>query len=128
MRRPVLAPVVYVASAADIAVISLIVIAGGGLFSNAYVFYFPAILVMSVAFRTPVTFAFAGSAIALYRLISMADVVGIEGADLATRMIMLAGVAVCGNVYWRVERDRRLAMARSGERLNTRVREEIAVG
>ena len=50
MQKPANSGVVYFASAADLAVISVMVILGGGFESNVYVFYFPALLALSVAF------------------------------------------------------------------------------
>lgn len=125
MRRPVSAPVVFAASAADIAVISAIIIAQGGFESNLFVFYFPAILALSVAFRTQVTFTFAGAAIAIYAMIAATTFTGDDPQVIITRLLMLAGVAVCGNVYWRIERDRRRAAVEPLEERKPRVREEI---
>ncbi len=125
MRGPVLSRVAYAASAADIAVISLVIIVGGQFGAGPYVFYFPAILALSVAFRTNVTVAFAAAAIALYALISLATISGGEGATLITRMLMLAGTAVCGNVYWRIERDRRLAAAEGRDTLKAEFPREV---
>ena len=126
MKRPVAAAIAYGASAADIAVISLIVIAAGGLESGLYVFYFPALLALSVAFRTEVTYTFAGAAIAAYGLIASVSLAGgDEGAVLITRMLMLAAVAVCGNIYWRTERDRRRAATETRDELLKEVRQEV---
>ena len=107
MGRPASATVVYVASAADIAVISLVLIVGGGFNTIPYVFYFPALLALSVAFPTRVTAIFAGAAIAAYALISVLTAGGSDSATVLSQMLMLAAVAVCGNVYWRIEGDRR---------------------
>ena len=111
MRKPVLAPVVYAASAADIVAISLIVIAGDGYLSPLFVFYLPAVLAISVAFRTEAVVAFTGAAILIYWIISASAFAGVDGVAVATRMVVIAGVAVCGNAYWRIERDRRRAAA-----------------
>ena len=127
MRRPVSAPLVFAASAADIAVISAIIIAQGGFESNLFVFYFPAILALSVAFRTQVTFTFAGAAIATYATIAAATFIGDDPQVLITRLLMLAGVAVCGNVFWRIERDRRHAAVEPLEEPKPRIREEVPV-
>jgi hypothetical protein len=124
MRKPVLAPVAYAASAADIAVISLVVVVNGGFDADPFVFYFPAVLALSVAFRTKVAFTFAGAAIAIYGLISLGTTTSDDGAVLITRMLMIAAVAVCGNVYWRTERDRRLVGAKTREELRAQVRQE----
>ena len=125
MGRPVIAPVVLGASAADIVVISSIIAAQGGFESHLYVFYFPALLALSVAFRTQVTVAFTGAAIAIYGLIALAAASPDDGQVLITRLLMLAGVAMCGNAYWRIERDRRNAAAEPLEELQARRREKV---
>ena len=99
--------VVYAASAADLTVISLVLVVSGGFGTSPYVFYFPAILALSVAFPTRLTVAFTGVAIAAYGLVSMATATGSEGAIVVAQMLMLVAVAFCGNAYWRIERDRR---------------------
>ena len=108
-RRPILANVMYGASAADILVISLVLIVGGGFDTIPFVFYFPAILALSVAFPTRATVAFTAAAIAAYGIISVATAAPSEAAAVITYMLMLAAVAFCGNTYWRIERDRRRA-------------------
>ena len=119
-RRPVLDMVAYGASAADIAIITLLVIAQGGFKSGLYIFYFPAILAFSVAFPTAMTATFAGGAVALYASIAVFSL-GLDLTDgsnlqhLVTRLLMLAGVAVCGNMYWRIERKRRREAAQAGQ-------------
>ena len=129
IRGVVVAPVAYIASAADIAVISLIMIVGGGFNSNPYVFFFPAILGLSVAFRTEFTFVYAAAAIVTYGLISMGTMSSsmADGATLVTQLLMLAGVAFCGNVYWRSERDRRHAIVDSRAALDHEVREQLQI-
>jgi len=57
MGRPISTPVVYAASVADLTVISIAIIVGGGFDSGLYVFYFPALLAVSVAFRGEVAAA-----------------------------------------------------------------------
>src|SRR5919202_1983654 len=91
-RRPILDTVAYGASAADVGIITLLVLANGGFGSNLYIFYFPAILAFSVAFSTTMTFAFAGGAMALYALVGLATMDGMTDANLqtlVTRLIML---------------------------------------
>ena len=102
----------YGASAGDIAVISGLIVVHGGFDANSYVFYFPALLALSVAFRTEVAFALAGAAIAAYGLIAFSTFGGAGAEFIATRLLMLAAVAVCGNIFWRIERDRRRAAKR----------------
>jgi hypothetical protein len=118
--------VVLGASAADIAVISLIVATQGGFASNLYVFYFPALLALSVTFRTEVSIGFAAVTVAAYAAIASFALPADDGQVLVTRLLILAAVAICGNMYWRIERDRRQAAAKVMEELNPVVREEVA--
>ena len=119
--------VVLGASAADIAVISLIVATQGGFASNLYVFYFPALLALSVSFRTEATFAFTGAAVLAYGLIALGTVGSGDVEFIITRLLMLVAVGVCGNAYWRIERDRRRAAAEAGEVLKAQVSETVPV-
>ena len=116
--------VVLGASAADIAVISLIVAAQGGFPSNLYVFYFPALMAVSVAFRTEVTAAFAAVTVAIYGMISAATLAGDDGQVLVTRLLILTAIAVCGNIYWRIERDRRQTAIRVDQAREAQSREK----
>lgn len=127
MGRPSIPAVVLGASAADIVVISLIVATQGGFASNLYVFYFPALLALSVTFRTRVTVVFAAVTVAVYAAIASPAIVTDDGQVLVTRLLILAAVAVCGNMYWRIERDRRQAAAKVSETLSPLVRDEVAV-
>jgi hypothetical protein len=128
MGQRVMPAVAYMASAVDIGVISMIVVAAGGFESGAYVFYFPALLALSVAYRTEVTFVFTGAAVALYGLIASAGMVGAEdGATVVARLLILAAVAVCGNVYYRTERDRRKAAEQTREELKIQLQQEVSV-
>ncbi len=106
-KGPSMARVVYAASVADLAAISLLIISGGGFPAAPYVFYLPALLAISVTFRTEVMALYTAAALGAYGLIA---VVTASGGDLLTvliELLVLAAVPVCGNVYWRLERDRR---------------------
>ncbi len=105
-KRPVLTNILYGASAADIAVISAIVMAQGGFGSHVYVFYFPALLAISVAFPPVVTVGFAASAMGAYGLISMATINVGDEVTLVARLITMAAVAMCGAVYQNVQQER----------------------
>jgi hypothetical protein len=109
-RHPVAEAVAYAASGADLAAITLLVIAQGGLASNLYVFYFTALLACSVAFPLTATLLFAGAAILTYGAAGLATAA--SDADLlalVTRLLMLAGVAACGAIYHWLEARRRTA-------------------
>ena len=80
----------------------------------------------SVVFPTAITFLYIASTAALYTLISLGSFVvtgvGYSMAEndlqvLVTRVLVLAAIAVCGNIYWRIERDRRLAATEAREEL-----------
>ncbi len=130
MKKPASSGVVYFASAADLAVISVMVILGGGFESNVYVFYFPALLALSVAFSPASTLFFAGGAAAFYTFISLGSALfgDIDIQVLIARLIMMTAVAVCGQIYWRIERDRRSAAVKARKRLVTQLREVQAAG
>ena len=124
-RRRVRPNVAYGASAADIAVISLVLIVGGGFDTIPYVFYFPALLALSVAFPTKVTMAFTAATVAVYGLVSLATAAESQAPTVVTQMLMLGAVAVCGNVYWRIEGDRRRTAAETRETHQALVEEEV---
>jgi hypothetical protein len=111
MRRPALRPVAYLTSAADLAVITGFVLSAGGFASGVYIFYFPALVALSVAFPAAVTFALTGATIASYAVISLVTDSGtdLDGLVLILRVLMLAAVATCGSQYARIERRRREA-------------------
>ena len=116
MGRPSLDLVVYAASAVDIALITVLVASANGFESPLYIFYYPAVLVFSVAFPTAVTVAFTGGAMTLYVMVCQ-PALGTEANlhVMATRLLTLGAVGLCGAIYWRIERDRRReAPARRG--------------
>ncbi len=111
-RRKTLSEVIYAASAADIAVISLLIYAGNGLSSQLFIFYFPALLALSVAFATELTVLYTVAASGLYAITCLAYLgdSGTTSENLQTlfaRVLMFAAVATCGNLYWRIEGQRR---------------------
>ena len=103
-RRPTLEAVAYGASLGDLLVISLLVASQGGFGSNTFVFYFPAVLAIAVAFPTR-------QAIGLSIIgVSLAFLVGAIGAkngeEVLLRGLAIGAVAVIGNAYWRLHRAR----------------------
>lgn len=131
-QRPTVRPVAYLASAGDLVVITLIVISQGGIDSNAYAFYFPAILGFSVAFPILVTSLLTGATLSTYFLISAASLTLKAGADttdvqvIVSRLVMFAAVAFCGNLYRRIEHARRREAVEAPEKLRERIRERNA--
>lgn len=122
MGKQTLAPVAYAASAADITVISLVLAVGGGFDTIPFVFYFPALLAISVAYPTRVVAAFTGGAVTIYDLISTFTAPADEAAVVLTNILMLGAVAVCGHVYSRIESDRRSSGGETAEARKTPVR------
>ena len=122
MRHPVIDQMVYAASIGDLAVITIIIIGGGGFDSGVYIFYFPAILAFSVAFPTNMTAFFVGGTMSVYGLISLVTPV-VDEQVLASRLLMLAAVAVCGNLYWRIEARRRRAAVEAQQELMALIRQ-----
>jgi hypothetical protein len=108
-RRPTVDAIAYAASAADIGVITLLVWSQGGYRSDLYIFYLPALLALSLAFETEIAFGFGAIAVGLYGLIATATASQADTEVVIARLVMLAAVVVCGNMYRRIEQDRRSA-------------------
>ena len=110
MRRPAMEPVMYAASLADLVVIALIIISQKGFESGTFVFFFPALLAISVAFPGPMLFLFTSAALAMYAMIGLFTLPTNGDLQLLViRLLMLAAVAVCGYKYSLIERQRREA-------------------
>ena len=112
-KQETLATVAYLSSAADLTVISILIASQHGFGSNLYVFYFPAIAALSLAFPRDVTIFLVGCGAGLYALIclrTLPDHLAKESLQaLTVRLVMMAGVAVCGALYQHVEANRRRA-------------------
>ena len=104
--------VLYGMSLADLAVISMVVIAQGGFSSGTYIFYFPAMLSFALAFPTLELYLFLTGTVSIYGFISLislgSNVDNLE--TLMVRILMLTAVAVCGNRFAQIERSRRAAI------------------
>jgi len=114
MGKPVRKEIVYLASAADIAVISLLIGTTTGFKNNFFVFYYPAVLAFSLVFPPTATLTFTGAVLFAYTMISLftkpgLDVAAVEEKILIARLLTITAVAVVGTMYWRVERARRRA-------------------
>jgi hypothetical protein len=132
-QQPTVQAVAYLASAGDLFVITLIIIAQGGLESGAYAFYFPAILAFAVAFPTAVTFFLTIGTVFVYFMIALVNLVTeatlAETLDLqvvVARLVMFAAVAYCGNLYRRIEHTRRREAVEAHEQLMEKVLESGA--
>lgn len=111
--------VVYAASLGDLAVITAIVATQGGYASTLYVFYYPAVLAFSVAFPRAINLVYTGASIAAYAAIALAtaDLTQQALSVIFVRVLMIAAVGAGGNLYWRIERDRREAAASTQQAL-----------
>lgn len=106
-RQPTLAAVAYAASAADIAIITALVAVNGGFASGLYVFYFPAILALAVAFPPGITVAYVAVTIVLYLTVAARGTPSGGEEQLLIRCLVLVAMAVCGTVYSAIEASRR---------------------
>ena len=107
--------IVYGASLGDLAVITAIVAAQGGFASGNFIFYYPAVLAFSVVFPRKINVFYTGGAALIYGALAVAtsDLSQQALSLVFSRVLMLAAVGVCGNLYWRIERDRRQSAARA---------------
>lgn len=119
MGRKMLHSVVIAASVVDFLVITALVWLGNGFESNTFVFYFPALLAIAVAFETGLTVTFVGIVVTLYGLICLGTGAMVDDnfSILIIRAIMLVGVAFCGNLFWHIEQDRRNAATQAHQAL-----------
>lgn len=123
--KPVKSHVVYLSSAADLLLISILILFQGGFNSSLYVFYFPAIAALSVAFSTQQTAEYTAGAISAY-----ATVCFMGGGDILitiSRVLMIVAVAFCGNRYWQIERSRRRVAATTREELLSELQQQNSV-
>ncbi len=115
MRRSKGLPgVVEISSLVDLALVTILVLALGGYKSNLYVFYFPALVALSVTFPKSVTVTYTLLAMVAYALITLIDasasenrLTTTEAQNIMIRLILMAAVAFCGGLYRNLEADRR---------------------
>jgi hypothetical protein len=103
-RRPTLVDVARAASIADLIVISLLIGLQGPATSNLYVFYFPALLAIAVAFSTSEAAVLGTLGVTLYAALGVMGRIPMD--VLLLRLLMMSAVVVIGNVYWRLHRER----------------------
>jgi hypothetical protein len=100
--------VVYAASAVDLAIVTALIVVQGGFDSNLYIFYYPAMLGLAVAFPRALTALYATSALAAYGVIGgLTAGTTLELQDVAVRLLVLVAVAACGSLYLGIEAERR---------------------
>jgi hypothetical protein len=99
--------VVYAASLADICVVTALVLVQGGYSSPVFIFYFAAVVGISVAFPTNLTAAYTLLVVGVYGLVCLATSTPDNYPAVFTRLLMIAAIAVCGNLFARNESHRR---------------------
>ena len=99
--------VVYAASLADICVVTALVLVQGGYSSPVFVFYFAAVVGISVAFPTNLTAAYTVLVVGIYGVVCLATATPDDYPAVFTRLLMIAAIAVCGNLFARNESHRR---------------------
>ena len=103
-RRPTIEAVAYAASLGDLLVIGVLIASQGGFDSNLFVFFFPAVLAIAVAFPTRQAVGLGGIAVLLLLVVSSFG--HPAGDEIVLRAGALGAVAVIGNAYWRLHRSR----------------------
>lgn len=112
-RRPVPTAVASIASAADLAVVTILVMIQGGFDSGLYIFYFPALVALSLVFRLEVTTLMTGATVTIYGLICVADsfsgaLTAQEGQMLLARVAVMIALPAAGAIFSHLEERRRL--------------------
>jgi hypothetical protein len=105
--HPALDNVVYLASLADISVVTALVLVQHGFPSPVFIFYVAAIVGISVAFPTWLTASYTAIVVGVYGVICLATAQPSDLPAVFTRLLMIAAVALCGNVFARNEAKRR---------------------
>ena len=105
--HPAIDNVVYGASIADISVVTALVLVQHGYPSPVFIFYFAAIVGISVAFPSLLTAGYTAIVVGVYGIIALATAPTEDYPAVFTRLLMIAAVAVCGNVFARSESKRR---------------------
>jgi hypothetical protein len=105
--HPAIDTVVYGASLADISVVTALVLVQHGYESPVFIFYVAAVVGISVAFPTFLTAGYTAIIVGVYGIIALATAPGDEYPAVFTRLLMIAAVALCGNLFARSESKRR---------------------
>jgi hypothetical protein len=105
--HPAIDNVVYGASLADLSVVTALVLVQHGYPSPVFIFYFAAIVGISVAFPTFLTAGYTAITVGVYGIIALATAPVEAYPAIFTRLLMIAAVAVVGNLFARSESNRR---------------------
>ena len=105
--HPAIDNIVYAASVGDLVVITSMVVVQSGYPSPVFIFYFAAAVGISVAFPTLITVGYTAIVVGVYGLICLSTAPPDDFPAVFTRLLMIAAVAVCGNLFARSESHRR---------------------
>jgi signal transduction histidine kinase len=110
-KQPVEIKWVYSASIVDICLISLITGLEGGLYTNVFLYYYPAVLGFALVFPGAVTILLTIAVITLYSgicLLASTPSIQFNGDEsiFIFRLAALLGIVIVGNRYRSVERQR----------------------
>ena len=105
--HPAIDNVVYGASLADLSVVTALVLVQHGYPSPVFIFYFAAIVGISVAFPTFLTAGYTAITVGVYGIIALATAPVEAYPAIFTRLLMIAAVALVGNLFARSEATRR---------------------
>ena len=100
---------IYIASIADICMISLITGLKGGINTHVFLYYYPAVLAFSLVFRGIITVWLTIGVLAIYVGICLTSTGLQPGYEtiLIFRLLSISGVAIVGNQYRSIEAKRR---------------------
>ena len=104
-NRPTEPSWAYLASAADIGVISALMLLRGSVSGNTYAFYYPAVVGYSLVFPSAVSVLLSGAMLGFVYLTGVSD--ALDERVLVARLLTLAATAFIGWRYRRVEEQRR---------------------
>ena len=114
--------IVYALSAADLTVVTAVIATAGKFPATQFIYYLPALAAISVTFATSVTALFTAVTMFAYGAFALmaTSAPEFETTDarlsvLIAHLVVLVAVPFCGNVYWRLERDRRERDAEKAE-------------
>jgi len=117
---------VYLASAADIAVISLMTWLQGGIWGRVFPYYYPAVLCYALVFQSGITMFFTGTVVAAYAVLAAMSSPPMQAGDdqvLMARLLAIAGVAFVAGRYRLVEEGRRARIQNAQHALHQAIEE-----
>lgn len=120
-KQPVKINLIYVASVADICLISLITGLKGGINTHVFLYYYPAVLAFALVFPHKLTIQLTIVVLILYFSICLLfSNTGLQSGHetvLIFRLLSIFGVAIVGNQYRLIEAKRRKKAAEKKQTL-----------